>query len=148
MGITPFLHSDPSFIKPWSYHFSYPCNIVFVTKDMLTDKQIFEMKAKFLEGKGTFDNNGVLDMTWANVGGDDAMAQTFRERTRGMMAMSVGRAIYHRPGEWKEEPNFFNPLWTARLAPVSTHWEKGLFEYLVPEWGILEATFGKKAFNY
>lgn len=148
MGITPFVHSDPSFYRPWSYHFSYPCNIVFLTKDMMTEKQVFEMKAKFLEGEGSFQDNGVLDMTWTKVGGDDQMAQIFRERTRGMMAMSVGRAIYHRPGVWKEEPNFFNPLWTARLAPVSTHWEKNLFEYLVPEWGVLEATFGKQAFNY
>ncbi|MFC1482519.1 hypothetical protein ACFL51_01805 [Myxococcota bacterium] len=25
---------------------------------------------------------------------------------------------YHRPGVWEEHPNFFNPFWRARLAPV------------------------------
>ena len=27
-------------------------------------------------------------------------------------------AYYHRPGLWTEHPNFFNPFWRARLAPI------------------------------
>jgi Flp pilus assembly protein TadG len=38
----------------------------------------------------------------------------------GLNVVSRGMAYYHRPGEgnWKEHPNFFNPFWRARLAPV------------------------------
>lgn len=44
----------------------------------------------------------------------------------GLNAISRGQAYYHRPrsaGEeepsnWQEHPNFFNPFWHARLAPV------------------------------
>jgi hypothetical protein len=44
----------------------------------------------------------------------------------GLNAVSRGQAYYHRPrqaGEdedsnWQEHPNFFNPFWHARLAPV------------------------------
>ena len=29
---------------------------------------------------------------------------------------SRAQAYYHRPGDWAEQPNFFNPFWHARLA--------------------------------
>lgn len=37
---------------------------------------------------------------------------------RGMHALSRGQTYYHRPGNWAEQPNFFNPYWRPRLAPV------------------------------
>ena len=36
----------------------------------------------------------------------------------GLNAFAAAQAYYHRPGDWKEMPNFFNPLWGARLMPV------------------------------
>lgn len=38
---------------------------------------------------------------------------------RGFNAFAAAQAYYHRPGDWKEQPNFFNPLWGARLMPVT-----------------------------
>ena len=32
--------------------------------------------------------------------------------------MARAMVYYHRPGNWKEHPNFFNPFWRAKLAPV------------------------------
>lgn len=127
-GITPFLMADPSYWSPWSYHFGYPCNMVFASKDMVGKSQVFQLKTRFMAGKGSgkIENDGELDMTWNEVG--DAY---YSEMMGGMTAISVGRAIYHRPGDWKEEPNFFNPLWTARLAPINTHWEKAAMEMTV-----------------
>jgi Putative Flp pilus-assembly TadE/G-like len=37
----------------------------------------------------------------------------------GLNAFAAAQAYYHRPGDWREVPNFFNPLWGARLMPVS-----------------------------
>jgi hypothetical protein len=37
----------------------------------------------------------------------------------GMNAFAAAQAYYHRPGDWREVPNFFNPLWGARLMPVT-----------------------------
>ena len=37
---------------------------------------------------------------------------------QGFNAFSAAQVYYHRPGDWKEHPNFFNPLWGARLMPV------------------------------
>jgi hypothetical protein len=31
-------------------------------------------------------------------------------------SLSAGMAYYHRPGHWKEHPNFFNPYWRASLV--------------------------------
>ncbi len=36
----------------------------------------------------------------------------------GLNAFAAAQAYYHRPGDWREMPNFFNPLWGARLMPV------------------------------
>lgn len=46
----------------------------------------------------------------------------------GLNAWSRGMAYYHRPGNWNEQPNFFNPYWRARLAPIGqklqAFWER------------------------
>jgi hypothetical protein len=36
----------------------------------------------------------------------------------GLNVISRGQAYYHRPGDWAEQPNFFNPYWRPRLASV------------------------------
>lgn len=153
-GITPFLTADTSFVNPQQNHFGYPCSLVVLGKDMgadrVGDKPPFEMenlsRNAFMQGAGEDEFNtkeneaegireSFLDLTWTYVGGmNDEYAQGFRKATGGMMALSVGRAIYHRPNTWKEEPNFFNPLWTARLAPIKTHWDADRLEWLIPEW--------------
>ncbi len=37
----------------------------------------------------------------------------------GLNVMSRARVYYHRPGNWEEHPNFFNPYWRAQLAPIA-----------------------------
>lgn len=36
----------------------------------------------------------------------------------GLNVISRGQSYYHRPGNWAEQPNFFNPYWRPRLASV------------------------------
>ncbi len=169
-GITPFVTSDPSFIRPWQYHFGYPCNVTVLSKDMGAtsggSNRPFEMRnlsenVFMANESGRIDpeyeevGGGYLDMTWKYVGGKmmnngrdfDGDASHFRETTGGMMAIAVGRAVYHRPGVWQEQPNFFNPLWTARLAPVRTHWEDSAMRVMIREWD-LSAGWFRNAFNY
>ncbi|MFO7155757.1 MAG: pilus assembly protein TadG-related protein [Pseudomonadota bacterium] len=40
----------------------------------------------------------------------------------GRIAVARALAYYHRPGTWREPPNFFNPHWRAKLAPVEEGW--------------------------
>lgn len=37
---------------------------------------------------------------------------------KGVTAISRAQTYYHRPGNWNEQPNFFNPYWRPRLASV------------------------------
>lgn len=37
----------------------------------------------------------------------------------GLNVMSRARVYYHRPGNWNEHPNFYNPFWRAQLAPIA-----------------------------
>ena len=63
------------------------------------------------------------NFSWTN-GADVARLNTAIGGSRnsylfeGLNVLSRGMAYYHRPGHWKEHPNFFNPYWRARLAPV------------------------------
>ncbi|MGI5862756.1 MAG: TadE/TadG family type IV pilus assembly protein [Myxococcales bacterium] len=149
LGITPYILADPSFYTPWKYHFGYPCSMVVATKDMIGGTaRPFELETKVDANHGTAENSGVLSMSWKNVGGPSQLASTFRQRTGGMMAVAVGRAVYHRPGDWKEQPNFFNPLWNARLAPLVTHWESDALKALMPEITLVNSWFGSSALNY
>ena len=36
----------------------------------------------------------------------------------GFHALAAAQAYYHRPGDWREPPNLFNPFWGAKLMPV------------------------------
>ncbi len=37
---------------------------------------------------------------------------------KGLSVVARGQTYYHRPGNWAEQPNFFNPYWKPRLASV------------------------------
>ena len=43
----------------------------------------------------------------------------FRVLHDGLNTFAAAQAYYHRPGDWREVPNLFNPLWGARLMPVT-----------------------------
>lgn len=160
-GITPFYTSDSSFVDPWRNHFGYPCNLSIVSKDMTAGggaARPFHLegmsKNGFMETSGTGQHDdaskdirgGFADLSWNKIRiGSGTGTRT--EPAGAMMAMSVGRAIYHRPGHWEEEPNFFNPLWTARLAPAKTHWEHAAMNQIIPQWNSAESQFAD-ALNY
>jgi hypothetical protein len=56
-----------------------------------------------------------VDADWPKPKG---MPKNFQLLHRGLNAFAAAQVYYHRPGDWKEQPNFFNPLWGARLMPV------------------------------
>jgi hypothetical protein len=73
-------------------------------------------------GGGKYDGAVSLDTT---IGGERS-----HFLLEGLNAISRGMVYYHRPGVWDEPPNFFNPFWRARLAPVGAKlmnvWERFL----------------------
>ena len=73
---------------------------------------------------------GATDFSYTNA--DWPRAPGVQVLHKGFNAFSAAQAYYHRPGDWKEQPNFFNPLWGARLMPVteSNVWAKLPFSAL------------------
>jgi hypothetical protein len=65
-------------------------------------------------GKGA--GTGTTDFSYTNA--DQPIIPGLPQLRRGFNAFAAAQAYYHRPGDWKEQPNFFNPLWGARLMPV------------------------------
>jgi len=49
---------------------------------------------------------------WPRIGNLDLLHE-------GLNAFAAAQVYYHRPGDWRETPNFFNPLWGARLMPIA-----------------------------
>jgi hypothetical protein len=65
-------------------------------------------------GTGTVDFD-YTEADWPQIVGSGDL-QLFH---KGLNAFAAAQAYYHRPGEWREQPNLFNPLWGARLIPVA-----------------------------
>jgi hypothetical protein len=65
-------------------------------------------------GRGAVDFS-YTNQDWPQIPG---MPRNLQVLHKGLNALSAAQAYYHRPGEWKEQPNFFNPLWGARLIPL------------------------------
>jgi hypothetical protein len=66
-------------------------------------------------GKGA--GTGTVDFNYTNKDWPTIPGIPFLHK--GLNAFAAAQVYYHRPGEWKEMPNFFNPLWGARLIPLS-----------------------------
>jgi hypothetical protein len=62
--------------------------------------------------------SATLDMRPSSTGEIQELGRGLQFLHRGLNAIAAAQAYYHRPGDWKEMPNFFNPLWGARLMPV------------------------------
>lgn len=55
------------------------------------------------------------DQDWPRIGG---LPRSLQVLHKGLNAFAAAQVYYHRPGDWREQPNLFNPLWGARLMPV------------------------------
>jgi hypothetical protein len=69
---------------------------------------------------GRAAGSAAVDFRWtaADEPAIPALPAPLQPLRRGLNAFAAAQAYYHRPGDWKEMPNFFNPLWGARLIPV------------------------------
>ena len=110
--------------KPWYQKFTItgPTRGNFVRTNTSDNNAV-----KFVAKGG---NTSSLDTT---IGGE---RQAFLSFMQGLNVLSRGQVYYHRPDDWREQPNFFNPFWRARLAPIaqvlSNLWERLVGNQLVP----------------
>ncbi|MBI3179856.1 MAG: hypothetical protein HYZ27_09365, partial [Deltaproteobacteria bacterium] len=67
----------------------------------------------------------------ARIGEDGVMGSGAFE---GINVIARAQVYYHRPGAWREPPNFFNPYWGARLAPKGAALSRLSGELGLPGW--------------
>lgn len=101
-GITPYMHLDATGEGCDSTESEFCQPDVWVVLRSGADEGAIEREAAILRAAGSGD--------------------PFPER--GRLAVARALAYYHRPGSWKEPPNFFNPHWKAKLASVEEGWRR------------------------
>jgi hypothetical protein len=108
-GFAPFIKFKPKADSSMDYN--QPSTWIFLNKshkDFQTKKKRAPWFTKF-----TWKNGQQIAELDTTIGG--SRNSYFLE---GVSVLSRGMAYYHRRGNWTEHPNFFNPFWRARLAPV------------------------------
>ncbi len=125
-GITPFMKFQPS--PKWRQAFNQPQYMVLASKP---DEKLNSLQNTVHQEFGMDNKVGVGSGAWQNNRGNNSKlnfevdvtdsSSFISSMMPGFNALSVARAYYHRPGEWKEHPNLFNPFWAAKLDPVAHH---------------------------
>jgi hypothetical protein len=69
--------------------------------------------------KGNGAGGGATDFSYTNADWPTLPGLPRQILHKGLNAFAAAQVYYHRPGDWREQPNFFNPLWGARLMPVA-----------------------------
>jgi len=82
-----------------------------MNRDNGADKTYSRTFASQIGGPGKADL-GHAKADWPKVANLDLLHE-------GLNAFAAAQVYYHRPGDWRETPNFFNPLWGARLMPIT-----------------------------
>lgn len=81
-----------------------------------TDKFSFEN----LNGGQAGEHGGHSADLDTTIGSDRNSISLAGLHLNGLNVISRGMVYYHRQGNWGEPPNFFNPFWRAKLAPVGS----------------------------
>ncbi len=105
-GIAPYLKFKPN--PDPNKNFGQPSVYIWLNRSPKRLKKAFTMQIKYSDSTGSSS----LDMTTGRQG--LANQNIFK----GVNAISRAMVYYHRPGNWQEAPNFFNPFWRSRLAPI------------------------------
>jgi len=116
-GLTPFMNFDAVNEPKKFWH--QPSTFTFVQKSYDQYKKNSASDSNRLQATERKETTGV-----AGKGGPVEIDTTNNVATIPFMkkgalnVISRGMAYYHRPGNWEEPPNFFNPYWRAKLGPV------------------------------
>ena len=116
-GFAPFFKFKPNAKRTSDY--GQPSTWIFLNKH----HKDFQTQASSHGGDGKTKAPWAGKFTWKHGGKEVSLDTTIGGKRNsylfeGLNVVSRGMAYYHRPGNWTEHPNFFNPFWRARLAPV------------------------------
>jgi hypothetical protein len=110
-GISPFMMFNVGLDHKGSANERFHQPDVYVWLHKGQDQVGFENAVKFRWN--TARGSQEVDTTIARSAGVLGISEI-----AGIHAFARAQAYYHRPGNWEEPPNLFNPFWRSRLAPV------------------------------
>jgi len=111
-GLAPYLKFAPKDDGSAGTDFGQPTTVALLNKDSDDlNRDPFTKDFRVTMGSG---DDAEIDMSIGErgIGGIPGLG-------KGLNAMSRAMAYYHRPDNWQEQPNFFNPFWRAKLAPLA-----------------------------
>jgi hypothetical protein len=118
VSFAPKARSTPGGIAGDLGNFAQPDVIVglakegrYMNREYGADKTYSRTFASHIGGASKVDL-GHTKPDWPKIGDLDLLHE-------GLNAFAAAQVYYHRPGDWRETPNFFNPLWGARLMPIA-----------------------------
>ncbi|MFL5350462.1 MAG: pilus assembly protein TadG-related protein [Hyalangium sp.] len=135
-GIVPFMHFEPGqygdtcggaanedAATRYKHDFNQPSTWVALNK---TPDQVTNANHTDWDGTGSNDisllnDEGKVNWKFSSTTPTLEMQnkrKKFLSAIDGLNVISRGQTYYHRPGNWAEQPNFFNPYWRPRLASV------------------------------
>ncbi len=136
-GIVPFMHFEPGQYSDtcggpasnetaatrYQHDFNQPSTWVALNK---TPDQVTNADHTDHDGTGSnaipmLNQQGKIQWKFSNYNAALEVKNNrmkFLDGIEGLNVIARGQAYYHRPGNWAEQPNFFNPYWRPRLASV------------------------------
>jgi hypothetical protein len=136
-GIVPFMHFEPgqygdtcggpasneTSATRYQHDFNQPSTWVALNK---TADQLANAGHTDHDGTGSnaipmLNQQGKIQWKFSNYNAALEVKNNrmkFLDTIEGLNVISRGQTYYHRPGNWAEQPNFFNPYWRPRLASV------------------------------
>ncbi|HYH99138.1 pilus assembly protein TadG-related protein [Hyalangium sp.] len=135
-GIVPFMHFEPGQYADtcggtassdsatrYKHDFNQPSTWVALNKtaDQMTNASHSDHAGTGSNAIGLLNGQGKVQWKFSSYNAALEMKNDrmkFLDTTEGLNVISRGQTYYHRPGNWAEQPNFFNPYWRPRLASV------------------------------
>jgi Putative Flp pilus-assembly TadE/G-like len=110
---------------PWGRpgNFAQPdvlVGLALPARELNADRGASRTFARRFSWSGRTAGSGATDFRFTEADGlkIPGLPRGLQPLRSGLHAFSAAQAYYHRPGDWREMPNLFNPLWSARLMPV------------------------------
>ncbi len=136
-GIVPFMHFEPGqygdtcggaasntvAATRYQHDFNQPSTWVALNKtaDQMTNAGHTDHEGTGSNAISLLNDEGKVNWKFASTTPTLEMKNNrmkFLSAIEGLNVISRGQTYYHRPGNWAEHPNFFNPYWRPRLASV------------------------------
>jgi len=123
-GITPFMNFNISGSGHQDVYFNQPSTFSMLDKsyDKMIKNSSGDSDTNRLKGSTLGDGKTALDVATpdgaAHVKTYNDVAMPTPFKSGSLNVVSRGMAYYHRPHNWEEQPNWFNPFWRAKLDPV------------------------------